>query len=155
MLLAGLMLLSPWNAVLNAVTRTDVAYSVERQAPYLALSERLLALKKSGGEHVYVVSQTENSPDFVTLHSRLRPYVVGNEPSCLAVRADSDVPGAHVLSPGDFWTKLAGGYDYLVLYKSSESFARDYGELFEEPQRVADRQLYRVDKEAQKLVLIE
>ena len=42
-----------------------------------------------------------------------------------------------------------------MLYKSSESFARDYGELFEEPQRVADRQLYRVDKEAQKLVLIE
>lgn len=153
--LAAFALFAPWNSLLNSVTRLHAQAAAQYQEEYIEMAGRVEALCPGGTERVYVVASDSGGIEQVILRYRLRPIEVNADAWDVFIDGREEDRFTSRRTFEEFAECVIYGYDYLVLYKTTDAFEKDYGALFAEPEKMADRQLYRVDKEAKKLVLIE
>lgn len=107
---------------------------------------------------IFLVSQKIGDREaFWFLHSLLRPHKVDNHNFNLALEGELDENGipcvtrasyeedmAAAISPQRWQEMLRDGYDYVLLYNLSDTFAVDYASAFEDPATIAQDSLYQV-----------
>ncbi|MBO5502158.1 MAG: hypothetical protein J6A48_09070, partial [Clostridia bacterium] len=107
---------------------------------------------------IFLVSQKIGDREaFWFLHSLLRPHKVDNHNFNLALEGELDENGipcvtrasyeedmAAAISPQRWQEMLRDGYDYVLLYNLSDTFAVDYASAFEDPSTIAQDSLYQV-----------
>ena len=59
------------------------------------------------------------------------------------------------VKPEEWMDQLCKGYDYVLLYKTDDYFREHYGYLFEEPEEIADRTFFVVDREKRLLIKLK
>lgn len=153
--LAALLLFSPGERLLDAVTRLDAQAAVQKQQEYLDMEARVRALAPTGEERVYILAPGSGGFEHYVLRYRLRPLFVGDEPWNPVQDASKADRFTAALSPQQLRTRLAEGYDLLALCTVTEDFIKDYGMLFENPEAIAAGQIYRVDRERGLLLAAE
>lgn len=151
--LSMVMSLGSAETVYDYVTRASISPSIEEREPYARMVEKLGAL--STEQRAYVVAQGREGYEYLILSYCLRPARAGGTAS---FAADGWLEGmqmeSSVKSAAD-WREELKGYDYVLCYMLDSSFREDYGELFANPEDIADQTVFRVDHEAEQLVLCE
>ncbi len=153
--LAAFMLFAPFTRLLNAVTRLDAQAAYEKQEGYLAMEQRVRALAVRGDERIYIIAAGSGGFEHYVMRYRLRPLYVGDEPWNIVDGRPAENRFMAQRTPEAFWQCLSEGYDLVVLYTLTDEFQQTYGSLFQDPQTMAEGQIYRVDREAQQLVLAQ
>ena len=119
------------------------------------MAERVRTLCTNGTERVYVVASDSGMFEQVILRYRLRPFEVNDSAWDVFIDGREEDRFTARRTFEEFAECVMQDYDYLVLYKTTGAFEQDYGALFANPEKMANQQIYRVDREAQKLVLVE
>ena len=153
--LAAFALFAPWNSLLNSVTRLHAQAAWQSQEAYIQMAERVRTLCTNGTERVYVVASDSGMFEQVILRYRLRPVEVNDSAWDVFIDGREEDRFTARSTFEEFAECVMQDYDYLVLYKTTGAFEQDYGALFANPEKMANQQIYRVDREAQKLVLVE
>ncbi|MEG1890923.1 MAG: hypothetical protein RR301_05870 [Clostridia bacterium] len=152
LLLAALLLLSPWQSLLDAFSMTNVADAQDKQAELIAYTDEIKAKLPDDGQRIYLLAQGETYTWFWNARYRMRPQLVVNDSWSTGFYADDSVnEEAAPIGLEELSKSLFSSYDYLALYKVDEGFKERCAPLFEAPEAIQEGHLYQVDRESGKL----
>ena len=147
-ILTVVLLTSNTKYFVQFLTRENVRHSIYERKEYTELSEKILTAA-GDSDRVYFISQGDNGADSLVMRFILRPIAFGS---------DCGYSLGQPMYDGDIWTQEASAdslrdalmknYDYLAIHQLDESFAENYGVLFEDPGSIVEESLYRVDKDS-------
>lgn len=152
----GLLLgILPLNVIKDFITREGVEDSISAYEPYEELIDKVKGFCNEE-DRIYFITQENNGYDRLLLCYAVRPvkanqYVSGSigEPFY-----EGDVYTRDI-SVSEWQNELMADYDYVGIYKSNDYFGDVYGVLFENPEEIANNELYSVNKETGLLELCE
>lgn len=150
--LSVVLLLAPMSIVKAYLTRETVAYSYEFRRDYdrYCMEAEKLGLKGNG----WLITQHYQGA-YYKLKCLLKPFQVQRGLfSFRDVQLDGSQPDFDV-KPEEWMDQLCEGYDYVLLYKTDDYFSEHYGYLFEEPEEIADRTFFVVDRENRLLIKLK
>ena len=142
------LLFIPYKSIFEI--RQSVNDSKALRKPY-EIIENTIKEKIDENSKIYIISQNKFLSYRILKYS-LRPLKANTEKFSLGKKYKEK----------DTWTKdisveewedilFDGGYDYVYVYNCDEQFINKYGTLFEE--KIKNNNLYKVDKESNKLIL--
>ncbi len=150
--LSVILMLSPMSIVKSYLTRETVAYSYEFRRDYdrYCMAAEKLGLEGNG----WLITQRYQGA-YYKLKCLLKPFQVQRGLfSFRDIPIDDSQPDFDV-KPEDWMDQLCEGYDYVLLYKTDDYFREHYGYLFEEPEEIADRTFFVVDREKRLLIKLK
>ena len=152
-MLAFFMLFVPVTSALNAVSRFDAQTAQISQSRFLALEQKVFSVADED-DRVYLIAAGSKGYERLIMRYRLRPMYVGDEPWNIGIGVEEDRFTSE-RTVEDFRKCLIEKYDLLVICALNDEFSRTYAELFEEPETLAEGQVYRVNAETGLLQLAE
>lgn len=146
------VLLSPMKNVSDFLNRDVVRDSYYFRTQYTDMADQISEFCDEE-DNIYFVAQRSDGYDFRGVKFSVYPNRITNTDGWSLGEPYSDT---------DRWTKnltaeqwfeiLKQEYDYVALYRCDNLFTSKYGELFENPDAIANNNLYKVMKETGKLV---
>ncbi len=110
---------------------------------------------------VYLLSQKnsfETDYDYWVMKYSLRPSVFPSGSASTYISAENNPDKTGIwsinITPEQFAETLHKDYDYLIILKTDEYFTESFKELFENPQSVGDKSIYKIDAESGLLTLV-
>ena len=120
-------------------------YSTELRAQFSDLTARIQNAKLTSNDRVWIITQHKVGFEHYLLQYELLPAGVGAIPFSIGTP----------YGPGDIWTEqkmtrdkwdaALNDYDYVLIHNVSESFIKEYGDLFEDPESLLGQGLYKVN----------
>lgn len=148
-LLSLMVAITPMEYIYNMTLRNHIDQAIETRQKYMSIENKILDECKAGAR-VYLISQEDTGYDSVAMRFITRP--------CRTSGGSIGEP----FFEGDIWTReitatqwmeeLVSDYDYVALYKLNDYFYQNFSVLFENPEDIAENELYYVDKEKELLV---
>lgn len=135
--------ITPWLSALYFVSRSNVQYSIEKRQAYDDVISRLDSISSNEPYSAYVISA--DPYDNVVLRYSLRPNSI-NPPDTWYGLGTPGADNKGNLSAEAWQSQLIESFDYVVLYSVNESFASEYGSLFEDPNSIQNSGIYSIDK---------
>ena len=152
--LCAVLIGTPPQSLINLSNRASVAQSRELRAPITALEQRFEEDYSGAPARIYFLSQEDAEYAFYMTKYSFRPHAV------------SSPLGWSLGEPfyeGDVWTractpeqlreKLKAEYDFVVVYRMNDDFARRFGALFSDPDQIGPQRIYAVDRDSGQLTL--
>ena len=153
-----LILIAP-GTLEEILNRESVENSRYRRARYASVVNPMRSLAAGENTRVWVIAQEQDGLDYWSIRYSLRPECDTD----IAEGSWSLSAGGDALYAGDQWSshisaerwrELLKDFDYVLIYRVNDSFLEDYGSLFEDPEGIANEQIYEVDHERDLLVRV-
>ncbi len=154
--IAALLLLTPWQGVINVLSRAEANSAISSQQPYVALAEEMHAIVQREGSEaqgVYLVFSEDTQP-YLSMRYRLRPLRVNDEAWPLGkLKAEEDA-GEELPDASELKRLLLKEYDYVILCSVDERFTEAYAPLFGAEEAIREGCIYRVDRQTGSLEMV-
>ena len=148
-------LLIPPVELYRYISRESIISDNEVQMQYQEIVSKMNALSGGHKKAVWVIAQESNGREIQPIRYGIRPcetqtgftWSLSAEESALY---DGDIWTCQISA--EQWKKELKNYDYVMIWKDGESFRKDYGQLFENPNSIGSEKIYRVDHERNLLI---
>ena len=149
-----MILISHRNEAIQLISRTEPRSSLKVRAPFEELSAKIADTAEEG-DKVWYASQKEQLYGYFITKYNVRPIQVGEAHRRMGKPDDSGLPTCDITA--EEWRRklIDEEYDYVAIYLLDDYFLETYGCLFEDPSRIAENCVYRVDKNTGTLSLCE
>ena len=119
----------------------------------------MLTLAAGEEKRVWIIAQEQDGLDYWSIRYSLRPECdtdIAEGSWSLSAGGDSMYAGDQWSSQmsAERWQELLKDFDYVLIYRTDDSFREDYGSLFEDPEGIANEQIYKVNHETDLLVRV-
>lgn len=148
--------LLPGDSLLQFINRGNIYHAVERQRPFKETAAQAKEVLGDENARVYIVAQGSNGFEYWILKYHLRPCLFNEDGWSLS--PDGPLYSNDIWSvarSAEEWQNELKAYDYVLLYKADDTFVQHYSVLFENPELIQERALFRVDPQTGLLALCE
>ena len=157
-LAAVLVLIEP-GTLEETLNRESIENSRYRRARYASVVNPMLTLAAGEEKRVWIIAQEQDGLDYWSIRYSLRPECdtdIAEGSWSLSAGGDSMYAGDQWSSQmsAERWQELLKDFDYVLIYRVDDSFREDYGSLFEDPEGIANEQIYKVNHETDLLVRV-
>lgn len=145
---------SDLEAALTFVTNVYAKSSIQFRSEYNDVVEKTLQFV-DGNDKVWFIEQGETSEKSLQYQFLIRPNYISGENSIGSPVYEDDTITEYMTA--DDWKNelLKGDFDYVLLYKINDDFIEEFGTVFEKPQDIVERNIYKVNKNTGLLSLCE
>ena len=127
-------------------------YSSQVRAQFEPVLEEVQQAGIKPGDRVWIIAQHTIGFEYWVLRYSLMAQEVGAGPWSIGSKSDEgDVWTAEKTK--DQWVEELKQYDFVVLYRSTDSFREEFGALFESPASIESSKVFRVSSVGDSLVL--
>ena len=153
-LLTLLLCIISVNNLTNATIFSSIANGdrQHRRAPYDDV-KRYESLLNPKTDRVYIISQGSNGKDYWILGYNLTPVQVSPIFTWSLGMPYSSSDIWTVNKNVEEWSQDLKNYTYVYLYRIDHRFKQDYGQLFENPNEIKSKNMYRITKTDKKVNL--
>lgn len=120
-------------------------YSTEFRAQFENLKVRIQSAKLTQNDRVWIITQHKVGFEHYLLQYELLPAGVGAIPFSIGTPFGPDDIWTEQKMTIDKWDKALNDYDYVLIHNVSESFIKEYSDLFEDPESLLGQGLYKVN----------
>ncbi|MBR1876916.1 MAG: hypothetical protein IJ805_07405, partial [Lachnospiraceae bacterium] len=138
-----LILVSPMESVIHFMMKKPVRYSVSYREQYNEISNKIMESCEDNSRIAYINQNTESDDSFLIVRYNVRPEHL----LYFEYKLEKDSEGNVKTTASQMKDILAENYDYAAIYMINDDFINDYGELFENPEDIAENAVYSVDRE--------
>lgn len=119
-------------------------FSEIRRAEFQNMANKIKLAKITPSESVWIIAQHTMGFEFYLLQYEVFPANVGKIPYSIGSPAFYGDPWTDTNMTVEKWNSELKNYDYVIVYKSTDSFKAEFGSLFEDPNSLDDQGIYRV-----------
>jgi hypothetical protein len=141
-LVLGLFVLSPVQK-LGEFFANPHGYSSQVRAQFEPVLEQAKTAGIKPGDKVWIIAQHTTGFEYWVLRYSLMENQTNSEAWSLGSRADENDVWTVDKSASE-WAQELRGYDYVVVLEATESFAEQFGELFDNPSDQTSPSVFRV-----------
>ncbi len=138
--------LIPGNDLLMFINRGAIHNAAEHQRPYKEMAEQTKDVIEQEESRIYFVAQGSNGFERWIMKFNLRPCLLNEEGWSLSANENPDERWTVTRSAQE-WQNELKTYDYVLLYSVDDAFVQAYSMLFENPDLIQNRTLFRVDRQ--------
>ena len=143
--------IAPLYKVESGLKREDVSYAVEARSVYTGMSDKIARSVPEDAD-ICFISQENDGFDYFVLHFDVRPRRLGTITSARWSWSIGDLlyDGDYITMPitAEAWQSvLLERFDYVALFRLNDYFYEHYSALFQNPEDIAEQEVYRVNKE--------
>jgi hypothetical protein len=120
-------------------------YSDNLRVNYKVLTEKIKYLDLKIEDKVWIISQDTMGFEFYIFQYEVLPASVGSIPFSIGTPSSKQDIWTDPKMTIDKWDLALDDYDYVVMFNSSETFVKEYGDLFEDPESLKEQGIYRVE----------
>ena len=120
-------------------------YSDNLRVNYQVLTEKIRYLDLKIEDKVWIISQDTMGFEFYLFQYEVLPASVGSIPFSIGTPSSKQDIWTDPKMTIDQWDLALNDYDYVVMFKSTETFIEEYGDLFEDPESLKEQGIYRVE----------
>jgi hypothetical protein len=142
-LIVLLMFQSPSGYITAYISKPN-EYSDALRSGFTNIKDKIRFAKFTQEDRVWIITQHLIGFEFYLIQYEALPASVGRIPFSLGSPS----------GPGDIWTEpkmtlsewdtALDNYDYVIVYRATDSFIAEYGSLFEDPESLVEQGIYRV-----------
>jgi hypothetical protein len=119
-------------------------FSDGRRGEFLSISEKVKLANFKPSDRVWIIAQHTMGFEFYVLQYEVFPANVGRIPYSIGSPAFYGDPWTDPTMTLDRWKTSLDNYDYVIVYKSTDSFASEYGAIFDNPNSLSEQRIYKV-----------
>lgn len=153
-LLVCMLPLVQFNHVNDFLLHPDI--SIAESISYrksLSVPQNIVDVLDLKNDRVYVIAQESNGVDNVFIRYQLTPMTPSTGPYSLGPSySEEDVWSVNITV--EEWAKLLKDYTHLYVAHTDDRFKSLYGSLFQDPNTLSDKTLYRIEKDGDNIRLI-
>ena len=139
-----------------SISKRDVLNSNTIRAPYDELANKVKNFVKEENSRVFILAQGDSGYIYWVLSYDLWPLESNQSYWWNVVTTpDPNNSNAFVIEADDFQQYLLDNYDYFLIYQFDEQFLKSYSGIFENPDEITVKSLYKIQKETGMLELVK
>jgi hypothetical protein len=120
-------------------------FSEIRRGEFRAMADKIQFAKFDNSDRVWIIAQHTMGFEFYLLQYEAFPANVGRIPYSIGTPAFYGDPWTDPNMTLEKWDQALNNYDYVIVFKSTESFLAEYGDLFEDKNSLVEQGIYRID----------
>jgi hypothetical protein len=114
---------------------------------YKTLTEKIKFLNLTTDDRVWIISQDTMGFEFYIFQYEVLPASVGSIPFSIGTPSSpQDIWTDPKMTP-EKWDEALDNYDYVLIFKTTDSFVSEFGPMFEDPSSLIEQGIYRVEKD--------
>jgi len=122
-------------------------YSDNLRVNYKTLTEKIKFLNLTADDRVWIISQDTMGFEFYIFQYEVLPASVGSIPFSIGTPSSpQDIWTDPKMTP-EKWDEALDNYDYVLIFKTTDSFVSEFGPMFEDPSSLIEQGIYRVEKD--------
>jgi hypothetical protein len=129
------------------------AYSSQVRSQFDPVLEKVKQAGISANDRIWIIAQHTTGFEYWVLRYSLMESQVGAGPWSIGSPADAEDVWTTAFTAAE-WAQELKDYDYVVIYRATESFAMEFGELFQAPNSIESSKVFRVASEGGSVSLI-
>jgi hypothetical protein len=110
------------------------------------LAEKIEYLNLGVEDKVWIICQDTMGFEFYLFQYEVLPASVGSIPFSIGTPSSEQDIWTDPKMTIDKWDSALSEYDYVIVFKSTETFIKEYGDLFEDPSTLNEQGIYRIEK---------
>lgn len=149
-----LLLFIPSMPVFGFLSRGYVRLSHEERKPYTQSTQKIQSVIPKKDAKIFIVHQSHSGLSRLVFRFTLRPMRIADEWSIGEPFFEGDV-WTRTIDAKTWMKELLVDTDYVYLYHINDYFLTEFSSCFDDPDAIANGNIFYVDKEKVKLVFVE
>jgi hypothetical protein len=150
-----LLLFQAKNEYIVTYITKPTEFSEIRRGEFHSMADKIRFAKFDTNTRVWIIAQHTMGFEFYLLQYEALPANVGRIPYSIGSPAFYGDPWTDPNMTVEKWNQALNNYDYVIVFKSTESFIAEYGSLFEDPNSLSEQGIDRIEHRKDKNLLVK